>query len=299
MKKNKSDNQSEITVRRPDYGLNGDFERHWFAGNPVLTHMMNAMHAVFPVGERQFIKSVKVFDAAISKDKELEGQVKAFIGQEMQHAKQHDIFLMTLDRMGLDASGYARWFAETAFMNDNKISSEEFWLPILKPFFSAGAADRAMLSFTAALEHLTASLAETLLKDESILAGMPENMRNLFLWHAVEEIEHKAVAFDVFQQAAKGTYAERITGFVFGMFYLNYFITRGFIHFMAHDNKVNMASLPGAAANAAPVLLKLLGGVAVRLVPYLKPDFHPNETDNRYLAAAMTEGLILAERKVA
>ena len=68
---------------------------------------------------------------------------------------------------------------------------------------------------------------------------------------------------------------------------------------MAHDNKVNMASLPGAAANAAPVLLKLLGGVAVRLVPYLKPDFHPNETDNRYLAAAMTERLILAERKVA
>lgn len=277
--------QNKITVRRPDFGLQGEIGRHWFAANPILTHVMNAMHAVFPVGERQFIKSVKVFDAALNEHPELLKSVKGFIGQEMQHAKQHEIFLAKLDAMGLDATGYAKWYGERAFMNENVVSAEEFWLPVLKPFFPAGAEERAMLSFTCALEHLTASLAETLLTDASLVAGMPENMRKLFLWHAQEEIEHKAVAFDVFQNVARGSYLERILGFAFGMYYLNYFILRGFLHFMQKDNQVDFKRLPQAAAEAMPLLVGLFGGVALRLLPYLKPDFHPDDQDNRHLAA--------------
>lgn len=100
--------KQQITVRRPDFGLNMDFEQHWFAGNPILTHFINAMHTIFPIGERQFIKTVKVYEALVT-DEKLRGEIRAFIGQEIQHGKQHEIFLQTLDAMGLDGTGYAKW----------------------------------------------------------------------------------------------------------------------------------------------------------------------------------------------
>lgn len=290
--------KQQINVRRPDFGLEKNFDRHWFAGNPILTHMINAMHTVFPVGERQFIKTVKVYESLIT-DEKLKAEVKAFIGQEIQHGKQHDIFLHTLDRMGLDGTGYAKWFGQAAFRNEDKLSAEAFWIPILSPFFSEGADDRIMLAFTAALEHLTASLAEVLLRDESIFDGMPENMKDLFRWHAVEEIEHKAVAFDVFTDVAKGSYAERMTGFIFAMYYLNYFIARGFFHFVAHDRKIELAALPAAAARALPRVWKLVSGVVVGLLPYAKPDFHPNNVNQQELASAVLSRLVLHEAKSA
>ena len=117
--------KQKITVRKPDFGLNKDFDQHWFAGNPILTHMINAMHTVFPVGERQFIKTVKVYESLIT-DEKLKSEVKAFIGQEIQHGKQHDIFLQTLDRMGLDGTGYAKWYGQAAFRNDERLSAEAF-----------------------------------------------------------------------------------------------------------------------------------------------------------------------------
>ena len=53
---------------------------------------------------------------------------------------------------------------------------------------------------TAALEHFTATLAEMILSDpEARDMFGDETVKNLFLWHALEEAEHKAVAFDVYK----------------------------------------------------------------------------------------------------
>src|SRR4029079_15061731 len=61
------------------------------------------------------------------------------------------------------------------------------------------------LALTAALEHFTATLAELLLTDEDARAMFGEPAaRDLFVWHALEESEHKAGAFDVYR-AAGGT----------------------------------------------------------------------------------------------
>jgi predicted metal-dependent hydrolase len=58
------------------------------------------------------------------------------------------------------------------------------------------------LALTAAMEHYTATLAETLLTDPRAhgLLGSTE-VRSMLLWHALEESEHRAVAFDVFRAA--------------------------------------------------------------------------------------------------
>src|SRR5204863_3376258 len=60
--------------------------------------------------------------------------------------------------------------------------------------------EKANLAFTASLEHYTATLAETLLTDPDARAEIGhDGVRHLLMWHALEEAEHKAVAFDVYR----------------------------------------------------------------------------------------------------
>src|SRR5262249_14749586 len=66
------------------------------------------------------------------------------------------------------------------------------------------------LSVTVALEHFTAILAENALRERLLDHAHPALQRLLF-WHAAEEIEHKAVALDVFQRMG-GTYRMRMAG---------------------------------------------------------------------------------------
>ena len=106
--------------------------------------------------------------------------------------------------------------------------------------------ERIGLSITAALEHYTASIAETVLKHPDISEGMPEDMRQMFMWHAAEEIEHKSVAFDVFTDVAGGSYGERMIGFAFGSAYLLYYIGLGWGHYLLADKQLNKVSLPQA-----------------------------------------------------
>lgn len=278
-----SSTTQKITVRRIQFGHENTFERHWFRGNPFMTHFMNSLHSVFPAGERYFIRSVKWFDKQIQ-DPELKERVKAFIGQEVQHGMQHEKFLKTLDAMGLDGTGFEDWYAKNAYANDEKPSHESVWFGLLEKVVGNEKQQRIGLAITAALEHYTASIAETVLKHRDISAGMPQDMQQMFLWHAAEEIEHKSVAFDVFKDVAGGAYHERMIGFVFGSAYLLYYIGLGWGHYLLADKEMNKVSLPQAIGESIPTYFKLVAETAKSVLPYVLPDFHPDDSDNDQLA---------------
>ena len=74
------------------------------------------------------------------------------------------------------------------------------------------------------MEHFTATLAELVLTNEEIRDLMGDDaVRDLFVWHALEESEHKAVAFDVYKAVGGGERLRVWTmnffrfGFVFGI----------------------------------------------------------------------------------
>ncbi len=278
-----SSTTQKITVRRIQFGHENTFERHWFRGNPFMTHFMNSLHSVFPAGERYFIRSVKWFDKQIQ-DPELKERVKAFIGQEVQHGMQHEKFLKTLDEMGLDGTGFEDWYAKNAYANDETPSHESVWFGLLEKVVGKEKQQRIGLAITAALEHYTASIAETVLKHRDISAGMPQDMQQMFLWHAAEEIEHKSVAFDVFKDVAGGAYHERMIGFVFGSAYLLYYIGLGWGHYLLADKEMNKVSLPQAIGESIPTYFKLVAETAKSVLPYVLPDFHPDDSDNDQLA---------------
>lgn len=283
VKNNPAAKATDITVRRIAFGHEKTMDRHWFKGNPFMTHFMNSLHSVFPEGERFFIRSVKWFDKAIQ-NPELRERVKAFIGQEMQHGMQHEKFFKSLDAMGLKASEWADWYSKNAYKNEEKINAENFWLGIIEMFGGPEARDRMGLSVTAALEHYTASIAETVLKNRDLHEGMPEDMRQMFMWHAAEEIEHKSVAFDVFKDVAGGSYGERMLGFGFGTFYLLYYIGLGWGHYLLADKEMSKMSLVPAVTESVPTYFKLIVETMKAVLPYVRPDFHPDDSDNDQLA---------------
>jgi len=152
----------------------------WLGGDIVATAVYNALSLTFPDGERLFMDSVRFY-----KDK-LSGQLlqdaNDFIAQEAIHTREH----VSLNKV-LDGANYP--LEKIRGHIKKQIGVAESLGPLV------------MLGATISLEHFTAMLGDSLLRNPSQLDGAPEDVKRLWLWHAFEETEHKAVAFDVFNAA--------------------------------------------------------------------------------------------------
>src|SRR5919107_5419717 len=196
-----------IPTRRISFGPSlADLPKHFAAdGDPILSHLAAALSSVFPDGEDFFVRSVRHYRDRIE-DPVLKKQVAGFIGQEALHGREHRVLNDRLAELG-----YPTKQAEAITRKGLALRTR----------FAPPAAN---LAATAALEHFTATLAELLLTNEDARSMFGhDTMRDLFLWHALEESEHKAVAFDVYK-AIGGTERMRVwtmkalrIGFVLGM----------------------------------------------------------------------------------
>ena len=149
--------------------------------NIILSRLAATLSGVFPDGEDFFVRSVRHFRGDIT-DPALKKQVAGFIGQESIHGREHRIFNDRLDALGYPTKRLER--------------STKFFLGKREKIMTP----KANLALTAALEHFTATLAETILDNpESRRLFGHDAARDLFVWHALEESEHKAVAFDVYR----------------------------------------------------------------------------------------------------
>lgn len=277
MKQSKS--PESIKVRRINFGHQNQSEKYWAKNNPFITHFLNSLHSVFPDGEKLFIRSVKYFQNEIT-DKNLKERVKRFIGQEMQHATQHQHYWKTLDKWGLQGTEFTDWYAKDAYDRN-----EGLLLGTGAMFFGKRFADKMSLSVTSALEHYTAILAEVAFENsDQFFDRVDEDMTRLLQWHAAEEIEHKSVAFDVMQNVAGVSYIERVIGFAIATFFLNYYIALGMIWYVTHDKEIQLKDVPGYLAEWLPELGTMFFGVARKAADYLVPGFHPEDSDNDQLA---------------
>jgi predicted metal-dependent hydrolase len=251
----------EITTRRLVLEFT-TVPRHFAAGGDLLhSHLGAALSAVFPDGERYFVRSVRNFRDQID-DPVLKRQVAGFIGQEAMHGTEHRLFNDRLDELGYPT----KWFER---FTDKGLRFRERILP---PIHNLAA--------TAALEHYTATLAELLLEsDETRALFGDEAVKHLFLWHALEESEHKAVAFDVYK-AVGGT--ERVRVFNMNL------ITVTFLTVMTAQMAVSVLTdrdtyrprnflASWRRFRRSPVLRR---AVWRRLRDYNRPGFHPNDHDS-------------------
>jgi uncharacterized protein len=266
-------------VRRPQFGLEAGFPKYYVGGKKISTHWLNSMHVVFPEGERFFIRAVKAYSTSI-KNPELSARIKAFIAQETIHGAQHERLWKVLESQGVDASGFDNWYKANAFGMVE---------PFLSRIVGEDFAKRMRLSVTAALEHYTATLAMTgLNNDAGLNKTLDPVMRSLMNWHAIEEIEHKDVAFDV-MKAVDGSEFTKNLGMVIGTWALTHYITAGWIKFVWEDKEISKWDIPRLMIEDAPVFIKLAATMAPLVLEYFRPGFHPmdlggDEWIERYLA---------------
>lgn len=243
-----------------------DVPRDWCANDAFNTTFLNALSLLFPEGEKFFVESVKKHKSQIT-DEALLADITGFIGQEAMHGKEHRAFNDLMVSHGYDEAPIIDASVRKLLINIKKA------LPPL-----------SQLAATTALEHFTAMLAEQLLADERMRNEVHASVRPLWLWHALEESEHKAVAFDVYV-AAGGGYARRVA--IMLATTVIFFAVQALVHARLMATR-RILWKPWRWVRGA-TRLWIYPGYLTRLVPaylaYFKPSFHPNERDTNALLA--------------
>lgn len=250
-------NQSDIQPRMMDFEFDDSIPRYWFAGDQFKTLLLTALSCTFPEGERFFVRSVRHYQKQL-RSPLLKQQVKGFIGQESHHGKEHESFNTFMQRKGFPTAEIDR------FVQEGLAKMDQWMSP------------RRKLAKTCALEHFTAMLAELVLENDDFLGGMDQRMLPLWIWHAIEESEHKAVAFDVYAEQ-EGSYWVRASEMAF--------TTVEFLSFTAlhywqlqrgQEDKADWRSVVSGFnwLVGRPGWLRKVSG---HYLSYYRPGFHPSQ----------------------
>lgn len=271
---------SNLKVRNVKFKFD-EVPKHWILNSPIATHFVNSMHIVFPEGEKFFVRSVRRFANRI-KDEQLKKDVNAFCGQEGIHAREHERFWDVMQEQGLKPELFANFLKVTAF--SGKFSLENMFRKGLNSV-SPELGDKFTLSVTTALEHYTAILANALFHEPiATNDNIAPQMLELLHWHASEEIEHKAVCFDVLKEV-DDSYILRISGMAAATLMLWGYIFTGQAMFYVIDKEKNLVMMPAEMYILAKTIIfgEIGRGFAKHYFDYFKKDFHPDNIDDRYL----------------
>ena len=234
--------------------------RYWFGGDPFRTRMFDALSLTFPDGERYFIQSVRMFRDQIQ-DPDLQQRVADFIKQEAQHGMAHDKMNQVMRDQGMPVDAFIRRL--------NKIF--KFELTKRSPQYN--------IAMTAAAEHLTALMAETFFSQKQTLQDAHPYVRALFAWHAIEEMEHRDVAFDVMKQVGHVPETTRKFALAFTTVMMLGFTTYRADVMLKHDgfNRVERLQMMTKGLPWFFGKKGILSRMRQQYLDWFNPNFHPSQ----------------------
>jgi predicted metal-dependent hydrolase len=254
-----------IIPRRPKWDFADLKERLFFGGNGLKSAFVVALSGSFPPGEKEFIQSVRLFTDQV-RDPKLIRDVKDFTAQEGQHSLQHKLLNEAFDRLGYLATQV----------------SEQF--EVIEQEWAEDRSDADRLAATVVMEHITAVMAHFALTRPEEFDPLPDSVQELLLWHAIEEIEHKSVAFDVYEECVGDRNRLRrqlllhMVLFPLGIRDFQRMLLRELGHETTWKERAEMARyLLGPKG--------LVVSVLPRYLALLKPGFHPWDLDDSHLVA--------------
>lgn len=263
------DHTPRLIVRRLSVDLSTPMRRHWNGGDAFLTAFYNALSFSFPEGEQFFIESVRNgaqhLDAATC-NPAFHDTIQGFIGQEATHRHLHAQYNIQLEAQGLKNHWGPR-------IVKRKTRARRLFLKSTKRHLHE-------LAITAGYEHFTSVLGDLTLqsigKESDWLQDADTPQQTLWRWHAAEECEHKAVAFDVYQQLG-GNHTWRLLWFVYLSIHFTTDVIRQTINNLWHDRTLHKPSTWWSAAKFCFGRYGWVWRCTPRFATYFRKDFHPNQ----------------------
>ncbi|ARU54393.1 hypothetical protein OLMES_0287 [Oleiphilus messinensis] len=242
--------------------IDSNFYRHSEFGSAYF----HALSIFLTFGEDLVIDTAR-YHRDLLTDPELKRRVTSLIGQEAIHSKLHNALNDSLAHNRYPVNLY-RFLADQVF---------EYGFKRLP--------NSMQLSLMAGIEHFTAVLSEYMMKHEEIFyMSDDEKQRALWMWHMLEESEHKDIAYDVYQELS-GSYPNRMAGFGLAFFTILFLVPLGgaMIPVLRKPRNIFKRSFWKDAARSAGLLFgrgdSVYGGTMDHILDYLRRDFHPNDHD--------------------
>lgn len=265
MKTNSTRLPASFPVRRMDYNFENT-PKYWCANDPAMTHYFTGLSTLFPEGESYFVRSVRALREHAKLNEALDREISAFIGQEAMHSKEHHAFHISAQQHGLNPESLEK-ITGIVLKGLEKVFSKKWNLLV-----------------TVGLEHYTAVLVVSMM--ETVNEYMTDKtIRDLWLWHSVEETEHKAVASDLYEYLygnGLNAYLPRVTIFTLSLILITGLSTIYQIVLMKRDKQLSNLKTWQNFFNFAAKQYKTF---IPKFFEYYRYDFHPNQTNEKNLVA--------------
>lgn len=260
----------DLTIEKRDlrFGRETPPPRWWHSNDPGRTAFFNALSSTFPVGEKFFMTAVRHYRDDTPQP--LRSQIDDFLYQEAMHTREHVVFNRQAEDVGYDIAPL-----------EDRARRTIAWAKRRSPI--------QQLAATCALEHFTATLAHAVLANPGHLDGATEEARRLWQWHAIEEVEHKAVAYDTYLHATQNMlplrrWLKRSVVMFVASIRFHYVLFRSISDLLRQDGRNDLATwrallsyLYGRPGLMRPLLSEMFA--------YMRPGFHPWDQDDRPLLA--------------
>lgn len=242
--------------------------KFWQNGDPIATAFFNSLSLTFPRGEAFFIESVKAFRDRTPK--KLQAEIRAFVQQEVIHSREHLALNRRVEENGYDISRIDQRVTESLALTKDR--------PKI-----------ANLAATMILEHFTAIMAQQFLTNDAHWKDSDPETTELWRWHALEEIEHKGVAYDTWLYATKD-WSRWKRWKVKSLFMLA--VTNNFWRNRWRDT-LDLLEQDGFTGWRIKLRLftfllfkpGIAGGIIIPWIKFFLPGFHPWNEDDRHLIA--------------
>jgi uncharacterized protein len=237
---------------------------YWNDNSPFKTHFLNALSITLPDCEKFFIETVRHYSKDISDPAQLR-DIGEFVKQESHHRHAHKKYNDWLQDQGLPVYKLQE-------------STNSMW-DIVRNHFGY----RSWLALTICVEHITVVYASVFLTHSEILNNMHPQFEQIWRWHAVEEVEHKAVAMNVWNTTVNSNFYKNIAMLLVLPLYM-WYVGKNTIIFLHTDKQLwKWRTLTDMISFLFNRKTGLLTRSFIPWLEFLRKNFHPNDQDHSYI----------------
>jgi len=259
-----------ITVRRLNLSFPANLDPMVIEGQPEESFITVGLSLLLPYLEPYLIRTMHAAKERVT-DPDIARALALFNGQEGQHYRQHIRFNEAICKDGFD-----------------KLKELEAELDADYKRFTETRSLRFNLAYAEGFEAFTTAMARFSFETK-MLDRIVGPAQDLFRWHLVEELEHRTVAFDVYDHVYGGYFYRLFVG-LFAQWHLNRFVIKAALVMVEAEREALETKYGGRAGyweRAKPQLRRAARHLLPKVLATYLPWYTPHSIEMPEEAVAM------------